>query len=158
LLFPTLAFIAGDGEISYWAALKKAFHTLGEKMPPVVPRLSFTYVPTRTEKLLEQRVIQVEEAIREGVSQKKMQWLMAQTHAPTEYLFEEAKLSLEKIHAPLQEMAENIAPDLHEASKTNIHLMMEQLSFLERKTKIGRASCRERVKSSVEVRCVKKNK
>lgn len=134
LLFPTLAFIAGDGEISYWAALKKAFHTLGEKMPPVVPRLSFTYVPKRTEKLLEQRVIQVEEAIREGVSQKKMQWLMAQTHAPIEYLFEEAKLSLEKIHAPLQEMAENIAPDLHEASKTNIHLMMEQLSFLERKT------------------------
>src|SRR5699024_9419195 len=44
LLFPTLAFMAGDGEISYWAVLKKAFKQLDDriKVPPVVPRLSWT--------------------------------------------------------------------------------------------------------------------
>src|SRR5690625_6649339 len=52
-LFPTLAFIGGDGEISYWATLKKAFHELNMKMPPVIPRLSFTYITKKTSKLLE---------------------------------------------------------------------------------------------------------
>src|SRR5690625_4230135 len=52
LLFPTLAFIGGDGEISYWSVLKKAFHVLGLKMPPVIPRLSFTYLNQRTDKSL----------------------------------------------------------------------------------------------------------
>src|SRR5699024_8817028 len=43
LLFPTLAFIGGPGEIAYWAALQRAFAALEIKMPPVVPRLSLTY-------------------------------------------------------------------------------------------------------------------
>src|SRR5690625_1988465 len=30
-LFPTLAFMAGDGEINYWMALKKAFHLFNFK-------------------------------------------------------------------------------------------------------------------------------
>src|SRR5690625_4854986 len=36
-LLPTLSFIAGDGEISYWALLKHAFHAFDDdiKMPPV---------------------------------------------------------------------------------------------------------------------------
>ena len=42
LLFPTLAFIAGPGEIAYWAELKKAFETFSLKMPPIVPRLNIT--------------------------------------------------------------------------------------------------------------------
>ncbi|MDP4170956.1 MAG: bacillithiol biosynthesis cysteine-adding enzyme BshC, partial [Bacillota bacterium] len=38
-LFPTLAFIAGPGEIAYWAELKQAFEHFDIKMPPIVPRL-----------------------------------------------------------------------------------------------------------------------
>src|SRR5699024_12608761 len=54
-LFPNLVFIAGDGEISYWATLKGAFRALDMEMPPVIPRLSFTYVTTQVEKRLEDR-------------------------------------------------------------------------------------------------------
>ena len=54
LLFPTLAFFGGDGEIGYWVALKIAFSQLDEslQLPPVLPRLSFTYVTKRINKLL----------------------------------------------------------------------------------------------------------
>src|SRR5699024_4828050 len=47
-LFPTLAFVGGDGEISYWATLKGAFHAVGFYMPPVLRRMSFTYQTERT--------------------------------------------------------------------------------------------------------------
>src|SRR5690625_7447298 len=44
LLFPTLAFIGGLGEISYWAALKPAFHSFGLIMTPVIHIFSLTYI------------------------------------------------------------------------------------------------------------------
>src|SRR5699024_11401123 len=66
LIFPTLAFVAGDGEISYWGALKSAFETVGIKMPPVVPRLSITFITDRISKLLYKRALKAEDVIRTG--------------------------------------------------------------------------------------------
>lgn len=43
-VFPTLAFIGGPGELAYWSELQQVFHTVGFQMPPVVPRLTITYV------------------------------------------------------------------------------------------------------------------
>ena len=49
-LLPTLAFIAGPGEINYWGELKGAFQVMGYKMPPVVPRLQVTFLERHIEK------------------------------------------------------------------------------------------------------------
>lgn len=133
LLFPTLAFVAGDGEISYWAALKGAFHAVGQKMPPVVPRLSFTYVTERLEKLLTQRVVSLEAAINQGTNAVKMNWLMAQETPPVTSLFEEAERQLEMLHAPLQELVSDIAPNMQSESTRNLNYMKENLVYLQRR-------------------------
>ena len=31
-------------ELAYWSELQQVFHTVGFQMPPVVPRLTITYV------------------------------------------------------------------------------------------------------------------
>lgn len=49
-LIPTLAFIAGPGEINYWGELKQAFAVMGFKMPPVMPRLNITILERHIEK------------------------------------------------------------------------------------------------------------
>lgn len=49
-LLPTLAFIAGPGEINYWGELKGAFQVMGYKMPPVIPRLQVTFLERHIEK------------------------------------------------------------------------------------------------------------
>ncbi|WP_272466748.1 bacillithiol biosynthesis cysteine-adding enzyme BshC [Terrihalobacillus insolitus] len=71
LLFPTIAFVAGPGEISYWSVLKPAFACIGLKMPPVVPRISLTFMSRGVSKQLENLSIQPESAINNGVLAKK---------------------------------------------------------------------------------------
>ena len=51
-LFPTVAFIAGPGEISYWAELKLVFEHFEIKMPPIVPRLNITFLDRAVERIL----------------------------------------------------------------------------------------------------------
>ncbi|MBA6025553.1 bacillithiol biosynthesis BshC, partial [Staphylococcus aureus] len=51
-LFNTVAFIGGPSEIKYWAELQTVFHEMGIEMPIVLPRLRFTYVTPKIEKLL----------------------------------------------------------------------------------------------------------
>lgn len=133
MLFPTLAFVAGDGEISYWAALKGAFHAVGQTMPPVVPRLSFTYVTERLEKLLTQRTVTLEAAINQGTNAVKMNWLMAQETPPVTSLFEEAEKQLETLHGPLQQLISDITPNVQNESVKNLAYMKENLAYLKRR-------------------------
>lgn len=133
LLLPTLAFVAGDGEISYWAALKKAFHTMDLKMPPVVPRLSFTYVTERIDKLLKQRVLTVEDAINKGTDQIKLNWLLAQETPPVRQLFFEAEGQLKALHQPLQELVVQVTPSVQSEAEKNLQYMKDHLAYLQRR-------------------------
>ena len=117
LVFPVLAFIGGDGEINYWAALKKGFEHLGINMPPIVPRLSFTFISERIVKLLQQRVLDAEEIINAGAEHLKQNWLRAQTQIPIDTMFHEAINSMEQIHQPLRAYSSAISPDLAAESK-----------------------------------------
>lgn len=70
-LLPTLAFIAGPGEINYWGELKGAFQVMGYKMPPVVPRLQVTFLERHIEKKLDERGIELRESIERECGPKK---------------------------------------------------------------------------------------
>lgn len=134
LLFPTLAFVGGDGEISYWAALKKAFHVMGLNMPPVIPRLSFTFITSRIEKLLDTRVMDAEKVINHGMEDEKVNWLMNQHTPPVEYLFTEVKESMSHIHLPLRQLAKKISPDLSEEAEKNLQYILKHITYLESRT------------------------
>lgn len=132
-LFPTLAFVGGDGEISYWAALKKAFHHMEFKMPPVLPRLSFTYKTARTEKLLRNRVLQAEEVIKYGLEEVKMNWLMSQETPQIDVLFSNVMNRMEQLHAPLRTFAKEISADLEAEAMRNNQYIQENIRYLQRK-------------------------
>lgn len=51
-LLPVHTFIAGPGELKYWATLKQAFHSFDRLMPVVRPRLHLTFVSRKSEKNL----------------------------------------------------------------------------------------------------------
>lgn len=52
MCLPVLAFVAGPGELHYWAALKDAFEVLDLQMPILAPRLNITFITRRVEQLL----------------------------------------------------------------------------------------------------------
>ena len=132
-LFPTLAFVGGYGEISYWASLKKAFKVVGLEMPPVIPRYSITYIPNKLDKLLTKNQVNVSNAINQGVNQLKLNWLSNQTSAPIEWLVSEMNKSIEELHRPLKKIAAELGSDIEQLAETNLTKMLNTTEFLEKR-------------------------
>ncbi|TMN23485.1 bacillithiol biosynthesis cysteine-adding enzyme BshC [Lentibacillus cibarius] len=132
-LFPTLAFIGGPGEVSYWAALKPAFHAVGIEMPPVLPRLSFTFVDRGVEKILTKYGIEASHAINYGLDDVKTQWLAAQSDPPVRQVAEEVRQAIRRVHQPLREIASDIGADLGELADKNLYYLNGNIDFLEKR-------------------------
>lgn len=65
-ILPTVAYIAGPGEIAYFAQLKAAYQWAGIQMPIIVPRIGMTILEERFEKLLDKFQISTEELLEKG--------------------------------------------------------------------------------------------
>lgn len=126
MLFPTLAFIGGPGEIGYWSVLKNAFHAHKMKMPPVVPRLSFTFMERHVEKLLSKYQIESEHAINYGVIGVKDKWLEDKQDPPVNQLADQLKQTIHKAHLPLRELAGSIQSDLGDLANKNLDYLIRK--------------------------------
>lgn len=131
LLFPSLAFIGGPGEISYWTVLKPAFSALQLKMPPVIPRLSFTYIDRNVEKVLKKFNITAEDAVNRGVSEIKNAWLAEKSNPPIRNMVEEIKNTITQAHQPLRNIAEDIRTDLGKLAEKNLIYLHRDIEYLE---------------------------
>ncbi len=60
LVFPTLSYVAGPGEMAYFAQLKDYFTEHGAEMPVVYPRFGVTPVESKIRKVLDKFGIQLE--------------------------------------------------------------------------------------------------
>lgn len=65
-ILPTVAYVAGPGEIAYFAQLKAAYDWAGIQMPVIVPRIGMTILEERFEKLLEKYHITSEDLLDKG--------------------------------------------------------------------------------------------
>ncbi|MFB4167599.1 bacillithiol biosynthesis cysteine-adding enzyme BshC [Virgibacillus sp. JSM 102003] len=131
LLFPTLAFIGGPGEVGYWSLLKPAFKAVGINMPPVLPRLSFTFLDRNVEKLLSKYAIDEENAVNYGVADKKANWLASQSDPPVQQVAAEIKQAVDKAHSPLREIAKDTRADLGELADKNLYYLQCDIEYLE---------------------------
>lgn len=63
-VLPVLAYVAGPGELAYWAELDPLFRTLDVPMPLVHPRLSVTVVEPQVRRILDKRGLAPEDLAR----------------------------------------------------------------------------------------------
>ncbi|MFD1849153.1 bacillithiol biosynthesis cysteine-adding enzyme BshC [Oceanobacillus bengalensis] len=131
MLFPSLTFIGGAGEIAYWATLKSSFHAMGIKMPPVLPRLSFTFIESRLEKLLAKFGIDESYAVNNGMHEYKDNWLKSKSNPPIHELANTLKQSIEMAHKPLKDIATDIRSDLGALAEKNLQYLFRDVEFLE---------------------------
>lgn len=133
ILLPTLAFVAGPGEIAYLAQMRHVYPLFGLQMPIIHPRASFTVVtPEVAQRLVACSVGagtiltgKGEEALLErlrsvdpvGIEQKLGQLREQITHA-----YETAIDDLQKI-----------SPHLTKLGKANLERVLAQVAFLEKK-------------------------
>jgi len=133
MLFPTLAFVGGNGEITYWALLKKAFQVIGCEMPPVIPRLSFTYIDQKTNQLLKKLHVDVTDAIEHGVHTQQFHFIRKQSVPPIDTMMSTFKKQIKQLYEPLHQFARDIRGDMGELAEKNEEIVLKELTYLQKR-------------------------
>jgi bacillithiol synthase len=131
MLFPTLAFIAGPGEIAYWAELKQVFEHFSIKMPLIVPRLNITLLDRAVESDLEELGLSLVEVLTNGTGKQQEAYLKSVKDQELEELFQYTKKQLLENYGKIQEKLDKGLIPLIEKNQA---ILMEQIDFMEGKT------------------------
>ncbi|XQY93405.1 bacillithiol biosynthesis cysteine-adding enzyme BshC [Metabacillus sp. HB246100] len=129
-LFPTLAFVAGPGEITYWAELKQAFSEVGLKMPPVVPRLMMTMLERSVDRNIQETKVTIDEVLEHGVANAMDSFMQSVTPVDMNPLVNDAKKEIDRIHQSLIASALQIDKSLEPMLRKNGVFIQENLDFL----------------------------
>ncbi|WP_017727198.1 bacillithiol biosynthesis cysteine-adding enzyme BshC [Halalkalibacterium ligniniphilum] len=132
-LLPVLAFVAGPGELAYWATLKGVFHHFGLSVPPVILRMSVTFVPRDVQKWVEENNYSYEEIITNGTNELREAWYQKQKTWPIGDVTKDVIQKMREVHRPLRELAEEIDPTMTKLAEKNAFIIEEQIAFLERR-------------------------
>lgn len=133
MLFPTLAFIGGPGEIAYWAELKKVFEIFDMKMPPIVPRLNISLIERSVESTIKELNLNLENVLTTGTKEIVENFLNSVSNKNVHELLENTKqhilANFKKIEADLKIDHKGLLPVLNK----NELLLMQQIQFMEQK-------------------------
>ncbi|OWA36703.1 bacillithiol biosynthesis cysteine-adding enzyme BshC [Saccharibacillus sp. O16] len=133
-LFPVLQAVLGLGEVAYWAGTKDGFETAGMQMPILLPRMSFTLLDLATKKHMEHYALSFEDVM-ERFAERKEAWLAEQDKLGMDELFEQAKTEFAQLYAPVIERLGELQPGLTRLGETNRSKILDQIVFLQDKTK-----------------------
>jgi bacillithiol biosynthesis cysteine-adding enzyme BshC len=135
-LLPTVAYIGGPSEISYFAQSEVLYRNLLGRMPVMLPRVGFTLVDTKAQRLLKQYGIEVED-VWSGPQELRNRISKASVPENISTLLEENGNEIKK---RLQQWSEAVAvldPTLKDAVETAQQKIAYQAEKLQQK--IGRA-------------------
>ncbi|MEI5906070.1 bacillithiol biosynthesis cysteine-adding enzyme BshC [Bacillus spongiae] len=130
-LFPTLAFIAGPGEIAYWGELKKSFECMGLKMPPIIPRQNITILERDIEKLLGEFNETPEKVIQHGLLQEKNAFISSLKDESLHDAIHGVKEKLISQYGDITNLTETHDKGLMPLVEKNLAFHLKQLQFLE---------------------------
>ncbi len=132
-LLPTAAYVAGPGEIAYFAQLKGVYEHFGVEMPPLFPRASATIVEHRISKLMEKYQLTLFDAYSDFESVMKKALAAANPeNIPGEFekVTSEVKEAIERIDP----LITRVDPTLKGSVDATVSRMLHHLQHLEEKT------------------------
>ncbi|RIW36312.1 bacillithiol biosynthesis cysteine-adding enzyme BshC [Bacillus salacetis] len=133
-LFPTLAFIAGPGEIAYWGELKQAFEWAGFKMPPIVPRLNLTFLERDTAKIIDDLELSLHTILLQGVETEKQSYWDSVKDVTLETSIDDAERALRESYEEIIPKAAIIDKGLESIIEKNLAFHKQQFDYLRLKT------------------------
>jgi len=133
-LFPTLAFIAGPGEIAYWAELKLAFEVFNLKMPPIVPRINITLLDRSIETDMSDLHLDLFDTLTNGTETEKNKFLESIKDNDLDKLFEKTKQDFLQNYKQIQEYLLEKDSGLISLLKKNEAGILKQIDFMQDKS------------------------
>ncbi|HEY2353170.1 MAG TPA: bacillithiol biosynthesis cysteine-adding enzyme BshC [Candidatus Acidoferrum sp.] len=132
-LLPTVAYIGGAAEISYFAQSEVVYKRLLGRMPVILPRPGFTIVDTKAAKLLHTYKLKVED-IWAGPQEVRRRMELVSVPQTVSRDFDRNHAQLVKMLDRLKEQLEKLDPTLQGAAETARKKIDYQLDKLRRKT------------------------
>jgi bacillithiol synthase len=129
-LFPTLAFIAGPGEIAYWGELKQAFEWAGFKMPPIVPRLNLTILERDVSKNMKDLGLALDSVLKNGVDKEKEKYWDSVKDTTLEVSIDAAEQELMEAYEKILPKAAGIDKGLESIIAKNLTFHRQQFDYL----------------------------
>jgi bacillithiol biosynthesis cysteine-adding enzyme BshC len=110
-LFPTLAYVAGPGELSYFAQLRPVYETFGVPMPLILPRAFFTVLEPRMAQLLDKFRLGLPDLVRDP-EQLASQVLRAQLPPDLDATLARARAGVDELFREVGEAVAAVDPTL----------------------------------------------
>ena len=104
-LFPTLAYVAGPGELNYWAQLGSVFATFGFVVPILYPRLSAVALTASWQKSLRKEGLTISDVYR-GLAQHRERVVRERDNLEIDKRFKKFRSQIEKGYAELEPLKE----------------------------------------------------
>lgn len=133
-LLPILAYIAGPGEISYYALYREIYPLFGQRMPIIYPRVNITVIERGTANHMDNYGISFSDGV-EGITKKLDDYLAAQDPVGIDRLFEQHTEEIKTSFGKLVSSVTNISPDLRNQGNEALNKILHQVGHLEQKTR-----------------------
>ncbi|WP_027414484.1 bacillithiol biosynthesis cysteine-adding enzyme BshC [Aneurinibacillus terranovensis] len=134
LIFPTLAFVGGPGEIGYWGMYRNYFELLELELPVILPRATFSLIDRTVQKYMDKYKLTVEDVFF-SLAEKKADALKARDTLGIDERFEQVKSEIEHLYKPLMGELTQIEKGLSHLGEKNLKRILDQVSYYERKAR-----------------------
>ena len=131
-LFPTLAFIGGPGEISYWAELGRCFRSVELEMPPVVPRISLTFLERHIDRTILELDENIADVVENGLEEKRKAWLYKEELETIEASLASYREQYAAVHEQFRQLGNATLPHHEKTFEKNWNLIDLQFSYIHR--------------------------
>lgn len=133
ILLPIMAYVAGPGEISYYALYREIYPLFNQSMPLIYPRVNITLVERGIAKNMDRYGINFADGV-DGLRLKLSQYLNDQDKIGIEALFENYAGELRLSFGRLMDQVAAIDPELVKQGSESLNKILHQVDYLEKKT------------------------
>lgn len=135
-LFPTLHTVLGPGEIAYWSLFREAFDIMGMNMPIVQARWGATLMDEYEQKWMSHYQLLLDDVIA-GLDPVRDRLLEEQGRDNWTHQFDQVREGFLRLYEPFVQKLIEEDPGLSSVAASNVERMLEEIHFLESRTKLS---------------------
>ncbi len=129
---PAAAYIAGPGEIAYYAQMKRFYHQFGHRMPLIIPRFSLTILESPIARIVEKLPFQIPEYVKRIEDLEKM-YIERSDSPDIEYIFRDWKSKVSEASKNQVKKVSDIDPTLRKSADKTVSQFFTELDKLKGK-------------------------
>lgn len=133
MLFKTIAYVAGPGEISYYGQLSQVYASFDKTMPIIYPRENFTVVTEQLSEKMSDIDVAAEALLICGVEAVQDRVLDIKDDIRIDDLFDVYVKQVSEGYDSLIGQIESISPEILEFTEKNKGMILNQINYLQEK-------------------------